>query len=304
MREVVPFIDEKTWLSERSKDITSTEVSALFGLNPYLTLPELFYLKSGKLENPFQDTDRTTWGRRLQGAIADGIATDNGWQIREMKEYIRDPTIRAGASFDYETKDGAILEIKNVDGAVVRDTWIIEGDEIQCSAHVEMQVQQQLWLSEKKCAYIGALVNGNKVLLVRREPDEQVIEAIKNKISQFWFAVGAGIEPVLDPAKDAELICRLFQYAEVGKVLNMQHDDRITELAAHHKQLGETIKQLEAERESVKAQLLMSIGDAEKVLCNGFTITAGLVGPTPVSYERSGYRNFRLNWPRGKKGTT
>lgn len=296
MIETIPFTTEEAWLEARAQDVTSTESPALIGQSPYLTTAELFYLKSKRLASDFEANARTIWGQRLQDSIAAGIAEDQGWQIRPMKEYIRDAVVRAGASFDFAIGDDGILEIKNVDSLAFKEGWIVDGDDVQAPVHIECQLQQQLWLSGRKYAFVGALVGGNKVVLIRREPDLEAIEILKHKISQFWFAVGAGIEPVLDPAKDAELICRLFQYAEPGKVLNMQHDDRITELAAHHKQLGETIKQLEAEREGVKAQLLMSIGDAEKVLCNGFTITAGLVGPKRVEYDRQGYRMFRVNW--------
>jgi len=64
--------------------------------------------------------------------------------------------------------------------------------------------------------------------------------------------------------------------------------------------IGDTIKNLELEREALKAEMLMSIGEAEKCLGDGYSITAGLVGPAQVSYERQGYRQFRVNWSKKK----
>ena len=43
--EKIEFVNTESWLQERMKDITSTEVSALYGLSPYLTEYELFHTK-------------------------------------------------------------------------------------------------------------------------------------------------------------------------------------------------------------------------------------------------------------------
>jgi hypothetical protein len=45
----------------------------------------------------------------------------------------------------------------------------------------------------------------------------------------------------------------------------------------------------------------MKVGSNEKALCDGFNISAGMVAPAIISYERKGYRLFKLNFPRGKK---
>ena len=43
-----------------------------------------------------------------------------------------------------------------------------------------------------------------------------------------------------------------------------------------------------------KAELLQIIGEAEKVISDVGTVSAGIVGPATVSYERKPYRNFRF----------
>src|SRR3990172_11795006 len=117
--ETIKPKNEAEWLSLRMKDITSTEISALFGISPYSTEFELWHRKKNKLYVDFEETERMTWGLRLQNAIAKGIAEDQGWKVRRMNEYIRIPELRIGASFDFsiEGKDiePGILEIKNVD---------------------------------------------------------------------------------------------------------------------------------------------------------------------------------------------
>ena len=44
-----PITDKQSWLENRLLDVTSTEVSALFNLNPYITEFELYYQKKDKV---------------------------------------------------------------------------------------------------------------------------------------------------------------------------------------------------------------------------------------------------------------
>lgn len=43
--EIIQITSEAQWLGERKKDITSTEIPALYGLSPYKTEFELFHEK-------------------------------------------------------------------------------------------------------------------------------------------------------------------------------------------------------------------------------------------------------------------
>lgn len=293
--------NEKEWLELRTKDITSTEISALFGISPYTTEFELWHRKKEGNVVDFEQTDRMLWGTRLQDAIASGIAQDNNWTIRRMDEYVRVPELRIGASFDFAIGDEGLLEIKNVDSLQYKQGWEIDGDNVEAPPHIEIQVQHQLAVSGRAFAYLGALIGGNRVVLIKREPDAEIIEAIKLQVSKFWASIDSNTPPLPNFEKDAEFISKLYRYAEPGKLLDLSGDEGFKEIAVRHKALGDLIKKSTEERDGLKAQMLMTIGDAEKVICEGFSISAGLVGPAEIAYTREGYRNFRLNWPRAKK---
>jgi len=94
--------NEKQWLAERAKDVTSTEVSALFGLSPYLTEFELFHQKRDGVTVKFEPNERMKWGNRLESAIAHGAAEDMGWNIAKFNVYMRVQEARIGSSFDFE----------------------------------------------------------------------------------------------------------------------------------------------------------------------------------------------------------
>ena len=296
--------NEAAWLAMRKEDITSTEAAALFGLSPYSTPFELYHIKHGLVDDVFPDNERMAWGRRLQDSIAVGIGFDNKWKVRRMDEYMRDPVLRMGSSYDFEvhcpTRGKGVLEIKNVDSLIYRNDWI-DGDQPEAPAHIEIQHQHQLELARHHgytWGCIAALVGGNTVKLIFREHDANVGAAIRAKISDFWKQTEP---PAPDYQADAEFISKLYQYAEPGKVIDLSASDKATKLASALSVLNEIKNNAERGADAVKAELLTLIGDAEKVTLAGYKISAGVVGPASISYERAAYRSFRLTESKPKK---
>ena len=307
--EIIPFTTEDAWLAQRTRDVTSTESAALFGMSPYVTAFDLWHRKRSGNVPEFKSNDRMKWGNRLEAAIAHGIAEEQGWEIRPMKEYMRDPDARMGSSFDFvitNLGEPVHLEIKNVDYLAFRDGWIEHDDgSMEAPEHIEMQVQHQMAVSGFKRAYIGAFVGGNRGVVIERERDEDVIKAIRAKVAEFWRTVDAGQEPDPVMPDDAEVVIRLNQYAEPGKVLDASSDEEITRLVAEYKALCAQRDNLKDDAEVAKAALLKAIGDAEKVLVDGFSISAGMIADTPPTLitadmvgqtygGRKGYRNLRI----------
>jgi putative phage-type endonuclease len=303
MIETIRPRDEKHWLELRKQDVTSTETAALFGISPYMTAFELWHRKHDNLDVEFQMNDRVVWGQRLQDSIAAGIFADQGWIGHKKTEYMRDPDLRMGASFDFEFMhidgEGQLLEIKNVDSLVFKEGWIVEGEDVQAPPHLELQVQQQLALTGYKAAWLGALIGGNRVVLIRRIPDPVVIESIKSRIKAFWTSIQNDTEPKPDFGRDSDFIARLYSFAEPGKVFNA--DDRVNKLAFAYKRAAEEAKAAEEKKDAARAEILTLIADAEKVVGETFSINAGLIGPKWIErYERKGYRSFKINWKKEK----
>lgn len=291
------------WLDLRTKDVTSSEVAALFGLSPYMTEFELWHRKKDGYVVELGENDRLKWGNRLESAIAHGIADDMNWSVQPMKHYARDPELRMGSSFDFEILQpaGGLLEIKNVDALQFKEKWDTDEEINEAPPHIELQVQHQFAVSGKSYGYIGALIGGNTVHLIRREPNDKIIKKIRAKIKQFWESIDRGEEPNPDFVKDADFIASLYKYAEPDSVLDATYDPAIETLAHRYLEAGEEVKAAQANKDAAKAELLTMIGPVEKVLGEGFSISAGMVGPAKVAYERKGYRTFRVYKKKGKK---
>lgn len=295
--------DKSEWLGLRALDVTSTEVSALFGCSPYMTEFELWHVKKDQLISTVAENERMKWGVRLQDSIAAGIAEENGWKIRRMDEYIRDPATRAGSSFDFLVYEGetktpkALLEIKNVDSLAFRDGWLKNDDgTIEAPPHIELQVQHQMMVSGLREAYIGALVGGNQLNLIYRPVNDEVVAALRAKIRMFWTSIEQNMKPDPNFSRDSEFLIKLNQYSDPGKQIDVSESEEIQQMAEQYKTYGDSIKLYDELRTELKAKMLMKIGTAEKAVGSNFTISAGLVGPAKYEVNREGYRTFKITW--------
>lgn len=293
---------ERHWLDLRSIDLTSTDVAALFGLSPYKTAFELWHEKRAGEVVQIADNDRMKWGRRLETVIAHGIADDQGWVVRPFKEYMRLPEHRIGSSFDFRVIRGesiqppadAILEVKTVDFLAFRDGWTIDEGLIEAPPHIEIQVQHQMLVSGLRRAYIGVMVGGNRIEVLERHADDAVHAGILARASEFWQSIADNRAPDPVMPDDAQAVIRMHQFAEPGRVLDARGDARIATLLSEYHRLRRESADLSELADVMKAELLQMIGEAEKVITDVGTVSAGMVGPTTVTYERKGYRNFRF----------
>jgi putative phage-type endonuclease len=304
-RQIITPDSEEHWLALRTEDLTSTDVAALFGLSPYKTHFELWHEKRSGERGAFEENERMRWGRRLEAVVAGGIMDDRNWCGRPMKEYIRLPGLRIGSSFDFrvrprpvtsgqDTPDDAILEVKCVDFLAFRDGWTIEEGFIEAPPHIEIQVQHQMLVSGLRRAYIGVMVAGNRIEVIERQADDAVHAGILARAAEFWQSIEDGRAPDPVMPDDAAAVIAMNQFAEPGKLLDARGDAEIATLLREYQRLGSEEKALGEQREVLKAELLIKIGPAEKVLADGFTVSAGIVGPAEVSYTRKPYRNMRV----------
>jgi len=293
------------WLRLRRQHITSTECAALFGMSPYFSMYELWHRKAGLLPDDFEGNERTEWGTALQDAIAAKISDDAGLEATRMDDYIFDPVARIGSSFDFECTDRVLLEIKNVDSLVFRNTWLenaaVPGG-YEAPPHIELQVQHQVMVSGYSRAYIGACVGGNSSVLLPREYDPVVGQAIREAVAKFWASIEANEPPPPTMPEDAAMVIALYKTA-TGETITA--DDETRALIQQYHEAKQREKAAETDAEVIKAQVLQRIGTASKVLAAPFTLSVPQVEPTQGTLitpdmvgtfygARKGFRMFRV----------
>lgn len=307
-RKNIEITDRESWLQARLNDVTSTEVSALFGMNPHLTEFELWHSKFNRKVYDLEGNERMRWGNRLESAIAFGAAEDKGWNIQKLNTYMRDEDARMGSSFDFMVTSGTgvpsigLLEVKNVDAMVYKNRWLDDGANIEAPEHIELQVQHQMEVSQLQWAAIVALVGGNTVKIAIRKRDEAIGELLRDKVAAFWKRVDNGDSPEPDFARDAEFIIkRLHNTAGREEIIADEELDLMMktygEMVAERRKVDQMI-------DKAKARILERIGPARRVTGNNGVISCGmvedskgtLVTPDMVGTyigARNGFRMFR-----------
>lgn len=317
-REIISWTDEHTWLTARSMDITSTEAPSLFGYGRE-TAFELACRKDGKTESRFKPSERTEIGKEIEHAIALRAARMFGVEIRHKNEYMRIHSARMGASFDYEiigirdsfcedqrlrmafgSMGPGLMEVKNVDGLIFKNEWLV-GEQPEAPAHIEIQLQQQLEVSELKWGVIVAFVGGNHIEIILRLRDADVGQVMRAKIQAFWADLEKGEYPPVKLPEDLSIIKQLNNYAEPKKIFDARGNDAVSAGAEAYQAAAIEERAAKDKKDTAQATLLQLIGDAERVICdNGITISCGMIGPCDIAYRREGYRNWRITQRKQK----
>lgn len=308
-RQTLVHATEAEWLAARTQDLTSTECAGLFGVGVYenaRTPFELFQIKSGALAPaPFQSSDRTVWGNRLEAAIAHGVAEDCGLIVEPFKVYMRIPELRMGSSFDFKVvgvvdgwtgsetvrdmfrKHGeGVLEIKNVDGLQFRRAWKDDGETIEAPEHIEFQVAHQLEVCGLNWSVIAPLVGGNSPKIILRERDEAIGAAIRLKAAEFWLGVDMKSAPAPDFTKDGDTIGRIYLDND-GSAIDMSDNMKLTALCMEYKKAAADEKAAGERKSAAKAEITTIIRAAKSITANGFKISAGTNKESYRAYMRA-----------------
>ena len=309
----IPITNKQDWLENRLLDVTSTEVSALFDVNPYQTEFELYNQKKDKVVVNLEDSERMAWGRRLEDSIAQGCAESQGWQVQPFDVYISDTDTRMGSSFDYKITSSdklGIMEVKNVDAMAYRKNWIDDGNgNIEAPPHIEMQLQHQLHVANISWGCIVALVGGNTQKLIIRQRNKKMGEILETKVKEFWEKVKSGTPPEIDYERDANYIIKnLCNHADPS--LFLEADEDMDQLVDDYNAINKEYVSLGKTKDAIKAQILEKSIGASKIISKYGIINCGMTKGSQGKYitqdmvgtyinPRKGFRQFKFNQPKG-----
>jgi len=269
--EYITPASEDHWLALRDGVITSTGISALFGLSPYVTRFELYHQHASGIRVPFVSNDRVEAGSRMEAYAAEEVGRKEGWQVKPFKDFAVDRELRIGSSFDYmaDTPDGeAILEIKAVDFFRYRDLWV-DG---QAPDHIELQLQWQMLLSGTHVGYIAAWTSVYEYHLIRREYDHNMCMAMLSAVRKFWTDVDAKNEPAPDFARDEAVIAAMFRSLRPEPV---SLDAAINAKIAAFELAKMQAKEFDDKSKALKAELHYILGDVSDGYTDQYRIKAG-----------------------------
>ena len=302
--------DRAEWLALRTNDVTASDIGCLFGIGR-ASKYQLWIEKAKKEVMVLADNKRMFWGRKLELAIAQGICEEMGWELIDQPvTYYRDASVGMGATPDFfvrcPKRGFGLLQIKNVDYIVFKQQWTPAKDSGEAPDYIEAQLQCELGVTGLGWGAIGALVAGNDHHIYIREAYPDVIKAMQTECQRFWKSVTDGIEPPMDYTSDSEFIIKLNSKSSEGKVLDMSADLTLAELLTRYQDASAREKNAGEEKDAIKAQIFVMVGDAEKVIAGDTKLNVGTTKDTEgtlITQEmvgtrtgaRKGYRKLLIS---------
>jgi putative phage-type endonuclease len=294
-------MDRSTWLEERKKGITSTDASAIAGLNPWKT-PLAVYLEKLGLVDPKPPTKQMLAGLRMEPVIAGLYEEETGQKLNAPNPFelvVRPdfPWLRTSLDRLLPEKN-KIVELKNV--AQKTNDWGEPGtDEIP--TYYIMQCQHQIMA----CQYLLTMpIQEVDVAVLFAGWDFQVYHIRRNQEYQdvlfsleegFWERVQQKNPPALRENEVPEALNRLLKVEE--KMVELP--ETYEELVRDYQYLGEEEKEIQKSREEIRGKLLFALMEAQRGrLPSGIELIRSVVKRKEYTVPASEYLTLRIKEPK------
>jgi predicted phage-related endonuclease len=270
-----PITDRASWLEWRQHDVTASDVAALFKhpdgratLHPYgRTRLSLWADKQG-LTMGQADNAALRRGRWGEAAVIEMLHDERPeWQVRRAQVYLRDRTIRLGATPDAVAGDPersgvGVVQCKTIAESVFNREW---GE----SAPLGFQLQTLTEMMLASAAW-GAIA-----VLVTSAYEWKSEARIRAAVDRFWNDFDAGLMPVLDPEQDAETIRAIYPKALIKEQqpLDLSGDNEIDRLLTARAGLNGVMKDAKKRVEVIETAVKAKLGPHELALAPGWRIS-------------------------------
>jgi putative phage-type endonuclease len=260
---------QSDWLEVRRQGIGSSDCAAACGLNPYMSMLELWMIKTGRVKQSIEDESSGIaplyWGKQLEPLVAEFYSLHTNNKVRRVNAVLQHPDPDKSfmlANLDYAvvgSDEVQILECKTA-GEYGARLW---RDGVPL--YVLCQVQHQLAVTGKRAAHVCVLICGHETKIFKVTRSESVIKHIINAERYFWECVEKDTPPDADASESA---------AKAIQQLYPQHIPLTVEDLSHNEQANQLFTQLTQEKlqiekhqnnfDETKHQIQMLIGDAER----------------------------------------
>ena len=187
---------QSDWLEVRRQGIGSSDCAAACGLNPYMSMLELWMIKTGRVKQSIEDESSGIaplyWGKQLEPLVAEYYSMHTNNKVRRINAVLQHPDPDKHfmlANLDYSvvgSDEVQILECKTA-GEYGAKLWR-EGVPL----YVLCQVQHQLAVTGKRAAHVCVLICGHETKIFKVTRSESVIKHIINAERYFWERGGSG----------------------------------------------------------------------------------------------------------------
>lgn len=247
------------WLADRKKAIGASDVAAILGVSPWASEWDVWADKTDRIEGE-KDKEWLRLGQHFERAVLDVAESQIGALVRG--ERVLHPTLPVASTLDARVVlNSRPVEAKTTGlaGPCYGDWGDAETDEVPEYYLVQVHTQL-LCLPDADMGYLFALVAGRGVVPFHIERSDKICEQLGNFVSDWWTRhVINDVEPSRSKAS-LEIVKRMKRTA----AKSIELGDEFSRLVEDRAALKAKVKAFEGAIESMDAQLLSSLGDAEQ----------------------------------------
>ena len=265
-------LSREDWLQFRKQGIGSSDAAAACGIHPYLSMLELWMIKTGRMSSDIDASNNNGiegysplyWGNTLEPMVAKYYQEHTGNKVRRVNAILQHPDPDNHfmlANLDYAITgctEAQILECKTA-GEHGAKLW-----KHGVPLYVTCQVQHQLAVTGKQAAHICVLLCGHEAKIYKVERDERLIESIMEHERLFWQYVETDTPPTPDHSESAARALKLlYPTPKPSSKVDLKDDDGANKLFEQLLSYRDYMQELEQRHDQVKHQLQSLIADNE-----------------------------------------
>ena len=261
-------LSREDWLQFRKQGIGSSDAAAACGIHPYLSMLELWMIKTGRMSSDIDESiegySPLYWGNTLEPMVAKFYQEHTGNKVRRVNAILQHPDPDKHfmlANLDYAitgSNEVQILECKTA-GEHGAKLW-----KHGVPLYVTCQVQHQLAVTGKTAAHICVLLCGHEAKIYKVERDERLIQSIMEHERLFWQYVETDTPPTPDHSESAaRALKQLYPAPRPSSKVDLTDDDGANRLFEQLLSYRDYMKELEERHDQVKHQLQSLIQDNE-----------------------------------------
>ena len=261
-------LSREDWLQFRKQGIGSSDAAAACGIHPYLSMLELWMIKTGRMSSDINESiegySPLYWGNTLEPMVAKYYQEHTGNKVRRVNAILQHPDPDHHfmlANLDYAitgNDEVQILECKTAGehGAKLWNHGV--------PLYVTCQVQHQLAVTGKQAAHICVLLCGHEAKIYKVERDERLIQSIMEHERLFWQYVQTDTPPTPDHSESAaRALKQLYPNTKPSSKVDLTDDDGANKLFEQLLSYRDYMQELEQRHDQVKHQLQSLIADNE-----------------------------------------
>ena len=175
-------------------------------------------------------------GRKLEPVVARDVVDQRPqWFVTKAEEYLRNPSLRIGATPDYliaepSTLRCGVLQIKTAMPHIIERDW--KGG-TEPPLWILLQASTEMMLENAHFAAVAVMNVGDYKTTIFEIPRNLAVEAkIILAVGEFWKRVELGIEPEPDFGRDRDVLRALHPKAEPGKVVDLRSSNEVADMLA------------------------------------------------------------------------